>query len=119
MAVQSHAKPCATGDQRVVIQVLGHKVVLLGGFYSQQVSICQRERDGRLRRPQINTNHDHFLPKLTQVLADCRRLLHGVHAVVVESHVEGVALVLVLHPLRAAVALRAAVGLWGGLQSGP
>lgn len=52
-----------------------------------------------LRWPLMNTNYDLFLLKLTQVLADFLRRLHGVHAVVVESHVEGVALVLVLHPL--------------------
>lgn len=54
---------------------------------------------GRLRWPLMNTNHDLLLLKLTQVLADLLRRLHGVDAVVVESHVEGVALVLVLHPL--------------------
>lgn len=54
---------------------------------------------GCLRWPLVSTNDDLFLLKLTQVLADFLRGLHGVHAVVVESHVEGVALVLVLHPL--------------------
>lgn len=49
--------------------------------------------------PRMNADYDLFLLKLTQALADLLRRLHGVHAVVVECHVEGVALVLVLHPL--------------------
>lgn len=87
---------------------------------SNWASVSRREKKSRscCRWPRRNTKYDLFLLHLTQALADFLRLLHAVHAVVVESHVEGVTLVLVLHPLWPTVALRAAIGLWGSVQSG-
>lgn len=68
----------------------------------------------------MNTYYNPLYNKqqLTHALTDALSLLHAVHAVVVEAHVEGVTLVLVLHPLGHAIALRAVIGLRGSLQSG-
>lgn len=68
----------------------------------------------------MNTDYDpsYTEQRLTQVLADAPCLLHAVHAEVVEAHVEGVAVVLVLHPHGHAVALRAVIGHRGKQLSG-
>lgn len=68
----------------------------------------------------MNTNYNPFYTKqqLTHALTDALGLLHAVHAVVVGAHAEGVTLVLVLHPLGHAIALRTVIGLRGSLQSG-
>lgn len=71
-----------------------------------------------LGRPETNTDYELLLQQPTHALADFLGLLHAVRAVVVEFHVEGVTMFLVLHPVWPPVALRATIGLWGGLQSG-
>lgn len=68
----------------------------------------------------MNTNYNPSYTKqqLTQALTDALGLLHAVHAEVVETHGEGVTVVLVLHPHGLTVALRAVIVLWANLQPG-
>lgn len=68
----------------------------------------------------MNTNYNPLYTKqeLTHALTDAFGLLHVVHGVVVEAHVEGVTVILVLHPLGHTIALRAVTGLLGSLQFG-
>lgn len=68
----------------------------------------------------MNTNSSPLSTQqqLTHVLTDALSLLHAVHAVVVEAHVEGVTVILVLHPHGHTFALRAVIGLWDILQFG-
>ncbi len=68
----------------------------------------------------MNTNYNPSYTKqqLTHASTDVPGLLHVVHAVVVEAAVEGVTVILMLHPLGHTVDLRAVIGLWGSLQSG-
>lgn len=85
------------------MQVLGHKVVLLRGFYSQHVSLCQEEAQTQQPRerwiPEEYQSPPSPHPQLTHALADLLRLLHVVHIGLGGPDAEGVTLVLVLHPL--------------------
>lgn len=68
----------------------------------------------------MNTGYNPLYTKqeLTHALTDALGLLHAVHVVVVETHVEGVTVILVLHPLGHTIALRAVTGLLGSPQLG-
>lgn len=57
-----------------------------------------------------------MLRPLTQAVTDVLGLFNGVNIVIVGANVEGVAVVLVLHPPGPTVALRAVLGLWGSQQ---
>lgn len=66
----------------------------------------------------INCKPSYSEQQLTHALTDLLRLLHAVHPVVVEAHVEGVTLILVPHPVGRTIALRAAIGCRRSLKSG-
>lgn len=42
LGIQFYAEPYLGGDEEVVIEVLGQKVILFLGFDGQQLSLCQQ-----------------------------------------------------------------------------
>ena len=66
----------------------------------------------------ILINPPYTKQQLTHAPTDILGSFHAVDAVVVEAHVEGVAVILMLHPIGHTIALWAAIGLWGNMQLG-
>ncbi len=71
--IKDHVEPHPTGDERVIVRKLRHKVVLLFGFYGQQLSICQQRENktnGWLWLLQMNTDHNLSCTQTTHPCAD-------------------------------------------------